>query len=78
MKTLLLLGVASLSLLAAGCGKSEQPAKPDPALVKATQEKLFRCRACGKTVKNGEIERQDQVRGKCPECGRVAPMIPVK
>lgn len=78
MKGLLLLGIASFALLAAGCGKNEEPAKPDPALVKAAQEQLFRCRACGKTVKNSVIERTSQTAGKCPECGRIAPMVPVK
>lgn len=78
MRSFLLLGIAGLTLLAAGCGKSEQPAKPDPARVKAEQEQLFRCRACGKTVKNSAIERTSQTAGKCPECGRIAPMIPVK
>ena len=77
MKFLLLCCLA-LPLLFAGCGKSEQPAKPDANLVKAEQEKLFRCRACGKVVKNSAIERASQTSGKCPECGRTAPMIPVK
>ena len=78
MRSLLFFGIACLALFAAGCGKSEQPAKPDPAQIKAEQEKLFRCRACGKTVKNSEIMRSSQTAGKCPACGRIAPMVPVK
>ena len=78
MRSLLLFGIAGLALLGAGCGRSEEPAKPDPALVKAAQEQLFRCRACGKTMKNSAIERTSQTAGKCPECGRIAPMVPVK
>ena len=78
MKHVALLCAALLLAGLAGCGKTEEPAKPDPALAKAEQEQLFRCRACGKTVKNSAIERTSQTAGKCPECKRIAPMIPVK
>ena len=78
MKSFLLLG-AALVLLLSGCGDNQkQPDGPDPGVIKAEQEQRFRCRACGKVVRNGDIERTSQTSGKCPECKRIAPMIPVK
>ena len=80
MKTASLLCAAFLLLLsAAGCGDdAKQPDQADPGVVKAEQEQRFRCSACGKIVKNSDIGRTSQTAGRCPECKRIAQMIPVK
>ncbi len=66
------------SLLAAGCGDVGSKTPVDAAVKAKEESQLFRCRICRKTVENRHIQRVNQMRGKCPECGKTAPMIPVR
>ena len=66
------------SLLLAGCGDSGSKTPVDTAVREKEESKLFRCRMCRKTVENKQIRRVSQTRGKCPACGKTAPMIPVR
>lgn len=60
-----------------GCS-DPAPAPADPAIRAAEEGKLFRCRNCRKTVENRAIRRLNQTMGRCPHCGKNAPMIPVE
>ncbi|MBR2641687.1 MAG: hypothetical protein IKD46_01030 [Lentisphaeria bacterium] len=66
------------SLLAAGCGDDGSKTPMDTAVKAKEESQLFRCRICRKTVENRHIQRVNQTRGKCPECGKTGPMIPVR
>ena len=72
-------GIAVLgSLLLAGCGDDGSKTPMDTAVKAKEESQLFRCRICRKTVENRHIQRVNQTRGKCPECGKTGPMIPVR
>ena len=66
------------SLWITGCGDSGSKTPVDTAVREKEESKLFRCRICRKTVENRHVRRVNQTRGKCPACGKTAPMIPVR